>query len=87
MRTKVIEPTNGSSMILNARPANGALSSGTRTIFSLERGFVARPEVCPAAKADSHDRIQKRLHALVLEGGAAKHGNEAEADATLRMQA
>ena len=30
MRTKVSVPTNGSVMILNARPENGALSSAGR---------------------------------------------------------
>src|SRR5579862_5202758 len=40
MRTKVIEPTKGSSMILKARPANGALSSAGRVTVSFDPIFV-----------------------------------------------
>ena len=78
MRTKVSEPTNGSVMILKARPANGSSSEQRRTTGSsrahldaLDRRDVDR------RRQIIDDRVEQRLHALVLEGRAAQHRHEA----------
>src|SRR4030088_3218427 len=76
MRQKVMVPTKGSSMILNASSANGSLSFGRRQTFvpsffaPLFGGAVARRGKIV------HDGVEQRLHALVLEGRAAQHRKE-----------
>ena len=50
MRTKVSEPTNGSFMILNARPDIGAVSLGSRTTISSVPGI--RPSVGGTSSGD-----------------------------------
>ena len=84
MRTKVSEPTNGSDMILNARPANGSSSDAWRTIDlvgahldAVDRGDVGR------RRQVVDDRVEQRLHALVLERRAAQHRHEGAADGAL----
>ena len=77
MRTKVIEPTNGSSMILNASAGERRLVvGGTRYdlvgagLDAFDRGDVER------RRQIIDDSVEQRLHALVLERRAAHHGNE-----------
>ena len=70
-------PTNGSSMILKPSIENGSLSLGMRTISSPRVDVVA----LDAAAIDRRgqivdDRVEQRLHALVLERRAAEHRHE-----------
>ena len=67
-------------MILNASIASGSLSSGLRTISlplsidALDRRHIER------RRQIVHDRVEQRLHALVLERRAAQHRKERAGD-------
>ena len=78
-------------MILNARPANGALSSAGRRLRSSLCGTCAlQRRNIQRRRQIIDDRVEQRLHALVLERRAAHHRNELErrralADAALEL--
>ena len=76
MRQKVMVPTNGSSMILNARIDSGSVSDGlAHDLVALEVDALDRRHVERRRQKIDHG-VEQRLHALVLEGGAAQHREE-----------
>ena len=85
MRTKVSEPTNGSVMILKARPANGS-SSELLAHRSARRCPILMPLIGGMSSRRRQiidHRVEQRLDALVLEGRAAQHRHEGEGDRAL----
>src|SRR3989337_1704719 len=63
-------------MILNASPANGASSSGGRpSVSPVFLMALDRRDVDGGWQIIDH-RVEHRLHALVLERGAAQHGED-----------
>ena len=70
-------PTNGSAAILNARAANGSLSSTVRSSSSPSVGVDAddRRHV-ERRRQVVDDRVEHRLDALVLERRAGEHGHD-----------
>ncbi len=80
-RKYVSLPTCGSVMILNASAANGSPSSALRSSSSLPFDVHAGDR----RKVDRRrqvvdDRVEQRLHALVLERAAVEHGNDLVGD-------
>jgi hypothetical protein len=87
-RMKVSEPTNGSVMILNARPENGSLSIGRALDHA---SFADRPYAFD--RRDIERRRQKsttassnRLHAFVFERRAVEHRHEFTGNATVPLR-
>ena len=69
-------------MILNASAANGSSSSAWRSSVVLELArripVIARDVERAGQVVD--DRVEQRLHTLVLERGAAEHGHDLAGD-------
>ncbi len=68
-------------MTLKARAANGAESSARRSAASPSEPSLPRDEALDRLHLERRgqeldDRVEQRLHALVLEGGAAEHGGD-----------
>ena len=69
-------------MILKASAANGSAGSACRSMTissSFDRVALDRRNV-ERARQEVHDRVQHRLHALVLERAAAQHRGHAAGD-------
>ena len=61
---------------LEGEAANGASSLASRTISAPSSGRRPAPAARRAGSAGSRRRVEQRLHALVLEGGAEQHGRD-----------
>jgi hypothetical protein len=87
MRAKVRVPTNGSFMILNASAENGRVVGRRAVSVSSEPGLMpSTGGNVERARQIVDDRIEQRLHALVLERRAAQHGHEREVQRALADQ-
>ena len=73
------EPTNGSFMILNASAENGSRSAARRLVSPSGSLPTTGGISCGAGRKVDHG-VQQRLHAFVLEGGAAEHRHRVPGD-------
>ena len=79
-RKNVRLPTNGSFRILKASAANGASSLAARVVGSPCSSMPLIGRHLDRRGHELDDRIEQRLHALVLEGGAAHAQHDLVAD-------